>query len=296
MGVIEGMLRAFLVPGSWLNITDDAVPTVSVSLDLHKCISHNSAIFKETWNDVWKLFAQLALNREGTGFDALLDVKRRTGYDLKENSQPEWAGELMIVLMRFPRVMRRCSIRTDTQAMFMDAVHDLSYVHVVGSLPLEHSQWLDIILQPADMMNMAAKAWQDWDYSGFGKAMGLLLREMLMNLPQKHRHSIVSVADPTPSADEELSRYSADPHGRLRKELARYSALASHTLPEILVSRKFSSKRLAALSASCAFVALVALVALQKIYSSSQHLDDGGDQHDNEAPFGTTGGRLRALE
>lgn len=261
--VTEGVMRGFFVQGSGIIITDTVDPRVNIILNLHQCIAGNSAFFKEIWMGLWNLFAQLAQFPQQHGLNPLKSMKQsfsplfsnaRTtaGTSPGTNAQPQWAGELMIALLQFPMALQRCGLGTSTQRMFMEAIKSLKHVHVKVLFPDDRIQ----ALKATDRMARAVEAWTNWDYTTFGKEVGMLLRELVMlAFPRK---------------------YSVDNTGRLRRELAGFA----EQTPSILVGLRAPSVNpiFTAIVGGCALSMLVGLVAVRSIWSAHREFGD-------EAPF-----------
>jgi len=245
---LEGVMRGFFVQGSGIIITDTIDPDVHIALNLHRCIAGNSAFFKEIWVGLWNLFASLSLN--GQQHDLDVSAKPNPGMQ----SQPKWAGELMIALLQLPMALQRCGLGPSTQRMFMEAIQSLKNVHVKIIFPDDRIQTsAQGAMKATDRMARAVKAWTDWDFKTFGREVGMLLRELVMlAFPRK---------------------YSVDDSGRLRHELISYS----QQTPGILAVKQ-PNPLFATIVFGCALSILVALVAVRSIWSSHREFGD-------EAPF-----------
>jgi hypothetical protein len=237
--VTEGVMRGFFVSGSGIVITDTAVPSVNIVLNLHQCIAGNSMFFKQMWMGIWDLFAQLSLNSQQHDLGSLL------GGQNGQSQQPKWTGELMVALLQFPMALQRCGLGANTQSMIMDAVQSLKYVRIKAVFPDDQLR----VMKATDRMARAVKAWTNWDFKTFGKEIGKLLRELVMlAFPQK---------------------YSIDNAGRLRQELLGYNEqLAGMT------ALRQPRPIFTVIVGGCALSILVALVAVRSIWSTSREFDD----------------------
>jgi len=241
--VTEGVMRGFFVKGSGILITDSADPDVHIALNLHRCIAGNSVFFKQIWNGIWHLFAMISMNAQQHGMGP--DNSDDSGL----NSQPKWAGELMIALLQFPMALQRCGIGADTQNMFMSAIKSLRFVHVKAKFPNDRIQ----AMKATDRMARAITAWTNWDFITFGRQVGMLLRELVMlAFPRK---------------------YSIDNAGVLRHQLIGYSAQGPGMIPGLLVSKQ-SSTAFATVVGGCALSIMVALIAVRHIWSTSREFDE----------------------
>lgn len=232
----EGLMSGFFGPGAWLEITDAARPDVDFRVDLHTCIAYNRPFFKEIWLALWNVFSQLSLNMKHHKFS----------FGIGTGNSQRWTGDLMIALMQLPSVMRRCNINKDTELMLGEAVQTLPQLQVHLGLPLDRTRSRDL----AATVALSVSAWTNWDFRTFGKALGTLLRELLMKLyPQK---------------------YAVDSSGRLRRQLT-----SSDSSPLGLSK----SSGWAPLLAFCALSLLVAsgilraIAGVRRSVTAAPHLD-----------------------
>lgn len=194
---------------------------------------------------LWHLVAQLAVNGHQHGLDTMLgsEIQQQQMLESQSQSQPKWAGELMIALLQFPMALQRCGIGSSTQRMFLNAIHSLKDVHVRAVFPEDRIQ----AMKATDRMARAVKAWTNWDFKNFGKQVGMLLRELVMlAFPQK---------------------YSLSHAGSLRHELLGYSAQT----PSIFAGRQ-NRHIFTAIVAGCAISVFVAFAAVRSIWSANREL------------------------
>jgi len=202
----SGLMSGFFVKGSGVEITDAAAPDVDIQLDLHRCIAGNHEFFKEIWLAMWNLIAQLSAGagggmKDGANPFASFSMKNADG------SQPKWMGELMIAMMQVPVALSRCNIGQESQQMMMEAIKSIKYLKVHFLFP-KHVITAD---EATRRMAQAVNSWTNWDFKGFGKQIGKLLREfVLLMYPQGNT--------------EYAQQYSVDAGGRLRRQLILKSA------------------------------------------------------------------------
>lgn len=252
--VTSGLMKGFFVKGSGIVITDTADPEVKIIVNLHHCIAGNSMFFKEIWNGLWSLFAQLSLNMQQHGLGLPPGVQPSQS-QLGMQSQPKWTGELMVALLQVPMALQRCGLGADSQRMFMDAIQSLKHVHVRFVFPDDRIQ----VMKATDRMARAVGAWTNWDFETFGKEVGMLLREFVM------------LAFP--------KKYSVDSAGKLRHQLLDLVADPPNGLflglQDTLPVRKHSPL-FSAVVAGCALSIFVALLALRSIRISNQEFSNRG--------------------
>jgi len=252
--VTSGLMKGFFVKGSGIVITDTADPDVRIVMNLHHCIAGNSMFFKEIWNGVWHLFAQLSLNAQQHGLGLPPGVQSPQS-QLGMQGQPKWAGELMISLLQVPMALQRCGLGAESQSMFMEAVQSLKHVHMQFVFPDDRIQ----VMKATDRMARAVEAWTSWDFETFGKEVGMLLRELVM------------LAFP--------KKYSVDSAGKLRHQLLDLSAQPPRGFlagwQNTLSGRKHSPL-FSAIVGGCALSILVALLALRSIRLSNQEFSNRG--------------------
>jgi hypothetical protein len=234
--VMKGVLSGFLAEGSWLNSTETIYPNAQIAFDAHKCSDIDAGFMRTVWYNVWTLFAKLSLNQDKHGLGPLLNITTENlEPGLKEKAEPKWAGELMVALLKFPEALKRCGVANRVQKIFTDAVLSLRYMYAVVRKP-------DDTVQAQDRMRRAVEDWTNAEYVGFGRQIGLLLRELTMLTFSK--------------------KYSIDSAGRLRRKLDSYSVSGE--------SRSIS----AVLMVSLAFIVALAFVSMQVVWSSGRHADD----------------------
>jgi len=162
----------------------------------------------------------------------------------------------MVVLLKFPRALRRCGIGIHTQKMFMDAVLALKGLKAKAVFPVERIR----AIQTTDSVTKVVKAWKNWDFPLFGKELGMLLQRLvIVTFPQK---------------------YSIDGAGTLRRELSGRYGHDFGTLRGLLLGRR-SNPLFAIIVAGCALSVFVALVAVRSMWLT-------GSSSDNGAAFAST--------
>jgi len=220
-----GLMSGFFVEGTGVEITDAAVPDVDIQLDLHRCITGNHEFFKEVWLAMWNLIAQLSLN--GVGSFSTTN---------NDGSQPKWMGELMIAMMQVPMALDRCNLNQDSQQMLLEAIQSIKYVKVHFLFP-RSSITAD---EATKRVAKAVQAWTNWDFKGFGKEIGMMLREfVLLMYPQQ---------------------YSVDANGRLRRQLV---GKPMSTKSFKVMGRTLSQTFMAVTAGAVALSMIVAFVALR---------------------------------
>lgn len=243
--VIEGVMTGFFVQGSELDIQDTSDPDVRIILKLHQCMSGNSVFFKDIWNRIWKLFVELSLNQQQHDLGALLGVEL-TSHSGRPPGQPSWAGELIMVFVRFPTALHRCGIGSSTQTMFVDAADALKHIKANAVLPYNGVHGANA---PDKIISRAVAAWTDLEFRKFGQELGALLRELVMlEFPKK---------------------YSVDSAGRLRRKFSRDSGKMLGFLPDALDDKQ-SRSMFGIIVGCCALSILVGLVAVRSVWSISR--------------------------
>jgi uncharacterized protein (UPF0335 family) len=192
----EGLMDGFFVGGSTMEITDSARPDVDINLNLHRCVAGNQPFFKEIFLSLWNAMAQFSLNGEKHDLDTSTD-----------GETPKWSGELMIVLMQLPQALERCNVDAETEGMLLEAIQTFGHVHMHLDFPKMNATAIQI----SRGMATAVKDWTNWRFKGFGKEIGIMLREAVLMLYPK--------------------KYSVGHNGRLQ----RHKSLAPSFLPLLFV-------------------------------------------------------------
>jgi hypothetical protein len=242
-----GLMSGFFVEGTGVEITDAAVPDVDIQLDLHRCITGNHEFFKEVWLAMWNLIAQLSIDGVGSF--------QTTNSD---GSQPKWMGEMMIAMMQVPMALNRCNLNQDSQQMLMEAIQSIKYVKVHFLFP----QSTITADEATKRVAKAVQAWTNWDFKGFGKEIGRMLREfVLLMYPQQ---------------------YSVDPNGRLRRQLV---GKPMSTKSFKVMGRTLSPTFVAATAGSVALSMAVAFAALRvhRAMRRDEHRDPCASDHEDAA-------------
>jgi hypothetical protein len=240
-----GLMDGFFISGSGVEITDVAAPDVDIQLDLHRCIAGNHEFFKEIWLAMWNLFAQLSTSAmDGADIDAMFDSTGSSG------EQPKWMGELMIAMMQVPVALSRCNIGEHSQQMMMEAVKSIKFVQVHFLFPKQNMVSAD---EATQRMAKAVNAWTQWNFQGFGRQIGQLLRIFVL------------LMYPQGGATGYAQQYSVDVNGRLRRELVSDVLARNHALK--LGAQTFSPTCVAF---GVAVSMLVSIVAVRGIRSMSR--------------------------
>lgn len=217
-----GLMEGFFATGSGVTITDAANPRVDISLNLHKCIAGNSAFFKDIFMGLWSAIAQMSANKEQHGLDG------------RQTIQTSWTNELMMAMAQFPMALDRCNVGPRTEEMLSEAIYSLKDLQVNIKFPSTRftSEYA------TKEMAKAVEAWTKWEFEDFGKELGSLLRELVLQAFPK--------------------KYSLDAFGRLQHDLSIRRATSG---PRML---SVSPSIIAGVALAC-FTALTAL----RVYRSS---------------------------
>lgn len=186
--ITEGIAAGFLPSGSQMIITDAAKPDVKVDIDLNACIVMNNQLFKEVFESLWTLCAQLAANAEQHQFG--LNGTQMSG-------APVWVNELLLAFMRVPTALTRCGLMdSDSEDMFHEALSTLGSIRFNFKFPDDKIQ----ADKATEQVALAIKFFSKREFKLFGKELGKLFRGLLL------------LAFP--------SKYSVDSSGRLQRNLA----------------------------------------------------------------------------
>jgi len=255
----EGLMAGFFVKGSGIRITDTVDPKVNINLDLNRCVTGNSAFFKQLWTGLWHLVAQLATNGDQHDLgtvpgqippDPTAPPMSPLGTTVNGRKQPRWTGELMIALLQFPMAMQKCGIDDKTQRMFARAVSSLRYVKLKAVFPRDKIQ----ASTATGGMARAVKAWTNWQFRTFGKEIGTLLRQLIMlGVPPN----------------------SIDTSGQIMN-----AVVGLNEQTPIIAAARQASPVFTYLVSGCALSILVALVAVRSIFEAHREPCDIAD-----APF-----------
>lgn len=170
-----GLMNGFFVRNSGVIITDSAVPDLDIKIDLHRCIAGNHEFFKEAWLALWNLISQLSTN-ENIKMGKVHSINDLLNSGKGHGQQPKWMGELMVAMMQIPTAIGRCNIGEESQEAMADAMRSLEYLQVHFLSP-EHKITSD---EATRRMAVAIQAWTNWDFEGFGRQIGILLREFVL--------------------------------------------------------------------------------------------------------------------
>jgi uncharacterized protein (UPF0335 family) len=181
-----GLMEGFFATGSGVKITDSADPRVNIALDLHRCIAGNSAFFKDIFMGLWSLIAQMSANKEQHGLD---------GVRQPQGVQSTWTNELMMAMAQFPMALDRCNVGPRTEEMLSEAIYSLKDLQVQIQFP---SSPLTPEFATKEMAK-AVEAWTKWKFEDFGRELGMLLRELVLQAFPK--------------------KYSVDAFGRLQRDV-----------------------------------------------------------------------------
>jgi hypothetical protein len=181
-----GLMEGFFARGSGVKVTDTADPRVHIALDLHRCIAGNSAFFKDIFMGLWSLVAQMSANKEQHGLD---------GGRQPQAAQSTWTNELMMAMAQFPMALDRCNVGPRTEEMLSEAIYSLNDLQVQLQFP---SSPLTADFATKEMA-VAVEAWTKWKFEDFGRELGMLLRELVLQAFPK--------------------KYSVDAFGRLQRDI-----------------------------------------------------------------------------
>jgi hypothetical protein len=181
-----GLMEGFFARGSGVKVTDAADPRVNIALDLHRCIAGNSAFFKDIFMGLWSLIAQMSANKEQHGLD---------GGRQPQGVSSTWTNELMMAMAQFPMALDRCNVGPRTEEMLSEAIYSLNDLQVQLQFP---SSPLTADFATKEMA-VAVEAWTKWKFEDFGRELGMLLRELVLQAFPK--------------------KYSVDAFGRLQRDI-----------------------------------------------------------------------------
>lgn len=172
--VMRGLTKGFFVQGTGVTMTDLAAPDVDIYIDLHKCIADNQMFFDMIFTSAWKLFAQMAANKDQFGLGK---------NPFQGDFSAAWMGDLAMAMVQIPLALHKCNVTSQTQQMMGEAVKSLKYAQVKFELPEERFSKKAVKL----LMARAVESWTRWRFEDFGQDVGALLMELvLLIFPKKY--------------------------------------------------------------------------------------------------------------